>query len=136
MMTGPLLTAVAMLISCTFLDKSLYIVTVFLSNVLFGLGLGCYATPSTDTAVVNAPENKVGVASGIYKMGSSLGGAMGIAVTASLFALFLPLGMASARSMRCGLTRRCAWGNGGQRPDAAASVSQLIFEQRPQLVVG
>jgi DHA2 family multidrug resistance protein-like MFS transporter len=46
--------------------------------------------------VVNAPENKVGVASGIYKMGSSLGGAMGIAVTASLFALFLPLGMAHA----------------------------------------
>jgi hypothetical protein len=45
MMTGPLLTAVAIvLISCTFLDKSLYIVTVFLSNVLFGLGLGCYAT--------------------------------------------------------------------------------------------
>ncbi len=66
------------------------------SNVLFGLGLGCYATPSTDTAVANAPENKIGVASGIYKMGSSLGGAMGIAVTASLFALFLPLGMAHA----------------------------------------
>ncbi|MDJ1655167.1 MFS transporter [Raoultella sp. Ech2A] len=97
MMAGPIFTAVGiLLISCTFLDKSLYIVTVFFSNVLFGLGLGCYATPSTDTAVVNAPESKVGVASGIYKMGSSLGGAMGIAVTASLFALFLPLGMASA----------------------------------------
>lgn len=97
MMSGPVFTAVGiLLISCTFLDKSTYIVTVFFSNVLFGFGLGCYATPSTDTAVVNAPENKVGVASGIYKMGSSLGGAMGIAVTASLFALFLPLGMASA----------------------------------------
>ena len=97
MMIGPVFTAVGiLLISCTFLDKSTYIVTVFFSNVLFGFGLGCYATPSTDTAVVNAPENKVGVASGIYKMGSSLGGAMGIAVTASLFALFLPLGMASA----------------------------------------
>ena len=45
---------------------------------------------------MNAPENKVGVASGVYKMGSSLGGAMGIAVTASLYALLLPLGMASA----------------------------------------
>jgi hypothetical protein len=33
----------------------------------FGLGLGCYATPSTDTAVANAPGNKIGVASGIYK---------------------------------------------------------------------
>ncbi len=97
MMTGPVLTAIAItLISCTFLDKALYIGVVFGSNVLFGLGLGCYATPSTDTAVANAPENKIGVASGIYKMGSSLGGAMGIAVTASLFALFLPLGMAHA----------------------------------------
>jgi DHA2 family multidrug resistance protein-like MFS transporter len=83
---------------------------VFASNVLFGLGLGCYATPSTDTAVANAPENKIGVASGIYKMGSSLGGAMGIAVTASLFALFLPLGMAMPPSMPCGLTPSYAWG--------------------------
>ncbi|PLO23989.1 MFS transporter, partial [Klebsiella pneumoniae] len=97
MMAGPVLTAIAIaLISCTFLEKALYIGVVFASNVLFGLGLGCYATPSTDTAVANAPENKIGVASGIYKMGSSLGGAMGIAVTASLFALFLPLGMAHA----------------------------------------
>jgi len=97
MMTGPLLTATGIsLISCTFLSKEVYIVTVFLSNILFGLGLGCYATPSTDTAVMNAPENKVGVASGIYKMGSSLGGAMGIAVTASLYALWLPMGTGSA----------------------------------------
>jgi len=97
MMTGPLLTATGIaFISCTFLSKEIYIITVFLSNVLFGLGLGCYATPSTDTAVMNAPESKVGVASGIYKMGSSLGGAMGIAVTASLYALLLPLGTASA----------------------------------------
>lgn len=97
MMTGPVLTALGItFISCTFLSKEIYIITVFFSNVLFGLGLGCYATPSTDTAVMNAPESKVGVASGIYKMGSSLGGAMGIAVTASLYALMLPLGMASA----------------------------------------
>jgi len=97
MLTGPLLTATGIVfISCTFLSKEVYIVTVLLSNMLFGLGLGCYATPSTDTAVMNAPQSKVGVASGIYKMGSSLGGAMGIAVTASLYALLLPLGMASA----------------------------------------
>ncbi|MDR9892185.1 MFS transporter [Pseudenterobacter timonensis] len=97
MMTGPVLTAIGIaFISCTFLSKEIYIVTVFFSNVLFGLGLGCYATPSTDTAVMNAPESKTGVATGIYKMGSSLGGAMGIAVTASLYALLLPLGMASA----------------------------------------
>jgi DHA2 family multidrug resistance protein-like MFS transporter len=97
MMTGPIIACVGVvLISCTFLEKSVYIGVVFFSYVLLGLGLGCYATPSTDTAVVNAPEEKVGVASGIYKMGSSLGGAMGIAVTASLYAMLLPLGMASA----------------------------------------
>lgn len=97
MMFGPVITVLAiLLISCTFLAKETYIITVLIGNVLFGLGLGCYATPSTDTAVLHAPANKVGVASGIYKMGSSLGGAMGIAVTSSLFALFLPLGMASA----------------------------------------
>ena len=38
--------------------------------------LGFYATPSTDTAISNSPEDKVGVASGIYKMASSLGGAL------------------------------------------------------------
>lgn len=97
MMGGPAIAMVGIfLISCTFLDTWTYIVTVFFSNVLFGLGLGCYATPSTDTAVTSAPENRVGVASGIYKMGSSLGGAFGLAMTASLYALFLPYGMAKA----------------------------------------
>lgn len=97
MMGGPAIAMAGIfLISCTFLDTWTYIVTVFFSNVLFGLGLGCYATPSTDTAVTSAPENKVGVASGIYKMGSSLGGAFGLAMTASLYALFLPYGMAKA----------------------------------------
>lgn len=97
MMGGPAIAMVGIfLISCTFLETWTYIATVFFSNVLFGLGLGCYATPSTDTAVTSAPENKVGVASGIYKMGSSLGGAFGLAMTASLYALFLPHGMAKA----------------------------------------
>ena len=92
----------------------------FASNVLFGLGLGCYATPSTDTAVANAPENKIGVASGIYKMGSSLGGAMGIAVTASLFALFLPLGMAHAAQYALWFNAVLCLGDGGERAAAAA----------------
>ena len=96
MMTGPLLTATGItLISCTFLSKEVYIVTVFLSNILFGLGLGCYATPSTDTAVMNAPENKVGWLQGSIRWAVP-GGAMGIAVTASLYALWLPMGTASA----------------------------------------
>jgi hypothetical protein len=52
---------------------------------------------------------------------------MGIAVTASLFALFLPLGMASAAQYALWFNADVPGGNGGQRPDAAASVSQLMF---------
>lgn len=44
-----------------------------------------YATPSTDTAISNAPEDKVGVASGIYKMASSLGGSFGVAISATIY---------------------------------------------------
>ena len=46
-----------------------------------------YATPSTDMAISNSPEDKVGVASGIYKMASSLGGAFGIALSGALFGI-------------------------------------------------
>lgn len=53
---------------------------------MFRLGLGIYATPSTDTAISNAPLDKVGVASGIYKMASSLGGAFGVAISGAVYA--------------------------------------------------
>src|SRR5690606_25732386 len=46
---------------------------------------GMYATPSTDTAVAAAPDSKVGEASGIYKMASSLGNAFGIAISATVY---------------------------------------------------
>ncbi|MBK4715858.1 MULTISPECIES: MFS transporter [Tenebrionibacter/Tenebrionicola group] len=97
MMAGPTITgAGVMLLSCTFLSDAAYIIAVFLGYILFGLGLGCYATPSTDTAVTHAPGEKAGVASGIYKMGSSLGGAFGIAGSASLFALLMTFGIERA----------------------------------------
>lgn len=100
MMTGPVITGLGIFfISCTFLGDTAYVVTVFASYVLFGLGLGCYATPSTDTAVSHAPPDKAGVASGLYKMGSSLGGAFGLAGSASLYSLLLPLGMARAAQL-------------------------------------
>lgn len=41
--------------------------------------------PSTDTAVSNAPANKVGEASGLYKMASSLGGSFGVAISAAVY---------------------------------------------------
>lgn len=69
----------------TFLPDFAYTVVVFIGFALFGLGLGVYATPSTDTSVSNAPSNKVGEAAGIYKMASSLGGAFGVAISATVY---------------------------------------------------
>ena len=71
----------------TFLPDVAYTVVVFIGFALFGLGLGIYATPSTDTAVSNAPDDKIGAASGIYKMASSLGSAFGVAISATVYAM-------------------------------------------------
>lgn len=68
MILGSGITAVGIaLMALTFIPGTLYTVLVFIGFALFGIGLGMYATPSTDTAISNAPEDKVGVASGIYK---------------------------------------------------------------------
>ncbi|MEE1106912.1 MAG: MFS transporter [Macrococcus canis] len=87
MMLGTLIVIIGVaLISLTFLPETLYIISCVLGYLCFGLGLGIYATPSTDTAISNAPADKVGVASGIYKMASSLGGAFGVAISGAVYA--------------------------------------------------
>lgn len=63
----------------------LYLVLVFIGYSIFGIGLGIYATPSTDTAISNVSDEKVGSASGIYKMASSLGSAIGVAISLAVF---------------------------------------------------
>ncbi|KKK39848.1 quinolone resistance protein [Mesobacillus campisalis] len=78
-------TAGVGIMGLTFLPDFAYTVVVFIGFSLFGLGLGIYATPSTDTSVSNSPANKVGEAAGIYKMASSLGGAFGVAISATVF---------------------------------------------------
>ena len=86
MMIGPFITSIGVaLMALTFLEDLAYIIAVIVGFILFGIGLGLYATPSTDTAVSNSPADKAGVATGIYKMSSTLGGSTGIAVCASVF---------------------------------------------------
>lgn len=85
MLLGSTLTAIRIaLMACTFVEGTTYSILVFIGFMLFGIGLGMYATPSTDTAVTAAPSNKIGVASGIYKMASSLGGSFGVAISAAV----------------------------------------------------
>src|SRR6185503_18000158 len=69
----------------TFLPARQYMIVAFVGFALFGIGLGFYATPSTDAALSNVPNDKAGAASGIYKMASSLGSAFGVALSAALF---------------------------------------------------
>ena len=52
---------------------------------IFGLGLGFYATPSTDAALSNLPADQAGSGAGIYKMASSLGASFGVAISAAIF---------------------------------------------------
>ena len=86
MVWGSIITLVGVgIMGLTFLPDLMYTIIVFTGFILFGLGLRMYATPSTDTAVAAAPDNKVGEASGIYKMASSLGNAFGIAISATVF---------------------------------------------------
>ena len=86
MIIGSILTAIGIgTMALTFLPDTAYIIVVFVGFILFGTGLGMYATPSTDTAVSSAPEDKVGSASGIYKMASALGGSFGVAISAAVY---------------------------------------------------
>ncbi|MDN8760167.1 MFS transporter, partial [Staphylococcus aureus] len=58
MLLGTALNMVGiLLISFTFLSSQMYVVVCVIGYLLYGLGLGFYATPSTDTAISNSPED-------------------------------------------------------------------------------
>lgn len=101
MIMGAAITAVGIAsMSMTFIvSNGVYTAFVFAGYAIFGIGLGMYATPSTDTAVSNAPEDKVGVASGIYKMASSLGGSFGIAISATVYGVIANTGNINLAAM-------------------------------------
>ena len=86
MLMGCAITAAGILLTTfTFLLARQYMIVTFIGFTLFGIGLGFYATPSTDAALSNVPDDKAGAASGIYKMASSLGAAFGVAISAAIF---------------------------------------------------
>jgi len=86
MLIGCIITGTGILLTTfTFLLAGQYMIVAFVGFTLFGVGLGFYATPSTDAALSNVPNEKAGSASGIYKMASSLGAAFGVAISAALF---------------------------------------------------
>lgn len=86
MILGCSITALGIFLnSMSFLYTWQYVIASVTGFTLFGIGLGCYATPSTDAALSNVPQDKAGSAAGIYKMASSLGAAFGVAISAAIF---------------------------------------------------
>ena len=62
-----------------------YRILAIISYILLGVGLAFYATPSTDAALSNLPDDQAAAGAGIYKMASSLGGSFGVAISAAIF---------------------------------------------------
>ena len=80
-----IVAAAVLLLLPTNLLLSKYTVLAVAAFTLFGIGLGFYATPSTDAALSSLPSDQAGSGSGIYKMASSLGASFGVAISAAIF---------------------------------------------------
>lgn len=86
MIWGAMIVVVAcLLLMMTHLLIGQYVILAIIAYSLFGLGLAFYATPSTDAALSNLPADQAGAGAGIYKMASSLGGAIGAAISLAVF---------------------------------------------------
>lgn len=86
MIWGCLLLIVSVILMAqTQLMTGAYMILTGVAYVLFGTGLAFYATPSTDAALSNLPQDQSGQGSGIYKMASSLGAAFGLALSQAIY---------------------------------------------------
>ncbi|WP_353067480.1 MFS transporter [Arcanobacterium hippocoleae] len=86
MIWGALITIVScLMLMATHLLIGAYVILAIIAYCLFGLGLAFYATPSTDAALSALPAEQAGAGSGIYKMASSLGGAIGTAISLAVY---------------------------------------------------
>ena len=86
MVWGSLIVGVSILLLMpTSVMLGTYRILAIAAFTLFGVGLAFYATPSTDAALANLPDDQAGAGSGLYKMASSLGAAFGVAISAAIF---------------------------------------------------
>ena len=77
--------ASVLLLTPTYTLLDTYKILAIVAFTLFGIGLAFYATPSTDAALANVPDDQAGAGSGIYKMASSLGASFGVAISGAIF---------------------------------------------------
>ena len=85
---GPLFPVIGItIISMTSLQPSQYIIAVVIGFVICAIGNGLVATPGLTIAIFSMPNEKVGLATGSYKMSGTLGGAFGIALSTTVFSM-------------------------------------------------
>lgn len=85
---GPLFPVIGItIISMTSLQPSQYVIAVVIGFVICAIGNGLVATPGLTIAIFSMPNEKVGLAAGLYKMSGTLGGAFGIALCTTVFSM-------------------------------------------------
>lgn len=85
---GPLFPVIGItIISMTSPQPSQYIIAVIIGFVICAIGNGLVATPGLTIAIFSMPNEKVGLATGLYKMSGTLGGAFGIALSTTVFSM-------------------------------------------------
>lgn len=90
MVISILVAAIGMsLAAMTFLPDLPYVIVAFIGFLVAGVGIGMYATPSIDTALAHIDDDKAGIASGVYKMTSSLGYSFGLAISTATYSTIL-----------------------------------------------
>lgn len=105
MWLGCVITGVGILLTVpTWIFAWQYMILAVIGFTLYGIGLGFYATPSTDAALSNVPAEKAASAAGIYKMASSLGAAFGVAISAAIYTGLSSEVVALANSFMVGRT--------------------------------
>lgn len=86
MLMGACFVSVSMFVQIpTMLSTTTFSVLYIVAGALLGFGLAIFATPATDAALSALPEEKSGLGSGIYKMASTLGNGLGIAVATAIY---------------------------------------------------
>lgn len=85
---GSFIIASVLLMMLTVLPQESYVPVVTIGFILYGIGVGLCATPTTDTAVANVDSDKSAVGGGMFKMTSSLGMGLGTAISTALYTYF------------------------------------------------
>lgn len=88
MMIGTALVFISIvMLSLTNTMQNIYVILGMIAFGIYGLGLALFATPATSTAMGSLPSDQIGVGGGVFKMASSLGSAIGIAISSTVFTM-------------------------------------------------